>query len=268
MPHGASEESVAGARAYEQLHVPALFQEWVEPVLDAANVQRGQTVVDVACGTGVLARAARQRVGSSGFVIAIDPDPGMLTVAEEIDSSVGWRKGVAESLPLLDRSVDAVVSQFGMMFFADRSGSAKEMYRVVRDGGRMAVAVWDRLENQPAYSVEVRLLDEIGGKEAGDALRAPFVLGDADDVRAEFERAGFVDVRVETRVGTARFPSVRTLVEADLRGWLPLMGVHMSEETMEEILEAANREMAHFESDGGAVFDSPAHIVSGRKAPA
>jgi SAM-dependent methyltransferase len=262
----ASSESIAGAKAYEALHVPALFEEWVQPVLHAAKVAPGQTVLDVACGTGVLARGARQRVGPSGSVIGIDPDAGMLAVAAEIDPSVDLREGVAEALPLPDGSVDAVVSQFGMMFFRDRARAAREMFRVLRGGGRIVVAVWDALENQPAYSIEVGLLEELAGKDAGDALRAPFSLGDAERVRMELEGAGFEDVRIETQMGRGRFPSVRTLVEADLRGWLPLMGVHLTEETMEIVLEASERAMAHLVTDDGqAVFDSPAHLIGARR---
>lgn len=265
MPSRPTPESIAGAQAYEDLHVPSLFQEWVEPVLDAARVKPGQDVLDVACGTGVLARGAGLRVGASGSVVGVDPDAGMLAVAEQIDPSVDWREGVAGALPLEDDSVDAVVSQFGMMFFPDRAGAAEEMRRVLRDGGRFAVAVWDALEKHTAYATEVALLDELAGRDAGDALRAPFVLGDPEELRAVFDDAGFDDVRVETRVGTARFPSVATLVGADLQGWLPLMGVHLDEETMERVVEAAEWEMAPLVADGEVVFDSPAHIVSGGK---
>jgi SAM-dependent methyltransferase len=260
-----SEQDLVGARAYEELHVPALFQEWVGPVLDAAHVKPGRAVVDVACGTGVLARGAKRRVGSSGSVIGVDPNPGMLGVAREIDASIDWRQGVAESLPLQDGSVNAVVSQFGMMFFTDRPRAAAEMGRVLQPEGWMAVAVWDGLENQPAYAAEVALLDRIGGTRAGDALRAPFALGDPAEVTGLFEEAGFRDVEVSTRVGTGRFPDIRTLVNADLRGWLPVMGVHLGEDAIRDILDAADREMAEFVVDGALVFDSPAHIISCRR---
>jgi hypothetical protein len=140
------------------------------------------------------------------------------------------------------------------------------MFRVLRVGGRVVVAVWDALEKQPAYTIEVGVLDELAGRDAGDALRAPFSLGNAEQVRVELEGAGFEDVLADTRIGTGRFPSVRTLVEADLRGWLPLMGVHLTEETMKLVLEAADREMAQLVTDDGqAVFDSPAHLISARK---
>lgn len=258
-----SPEAIAGARAYEELHVPALFEEWADPVLDAAGVQPGSRVVDVACGTGVLARRARRRVGKDGRVVGVDPGPGMLAVAEKLDPGVDWKEGVAEALPLPDASFDAVVSQFGMMFFTDRHGAVREMLRVLDEGGRIAVAVWDALERHAAYAREVAILDEVAGRDAGDALRAPFVLGNADALGNVFEEAGVGHVRVDTRVGTARFPSIRTLVEADLRGWLPVMGVHLSEGKIQEILQSAEDRMSDLVTDEGVVFDSPAHIVSG-----
>lgn len=264
MRHDVSPEAIAGAKAYEDLHVPALFEEWAEPVLDAAGVQPGSRVVDVACGTGVLARAARRRVGDGGTVVGVDPGPGMLAVAEAIDPSIDWKEGVAEELPLPDASFDAVVSQFGMMFFTDRHRAVREMLRVLGEGGRIAVAVWDSLEKHAAYAREVEILDEVAGKDAGDALRAPFVLGNAEALGNVFEEAGVDHVRVDTRVGTARFPSIRTLVEADLRGWLPVMGVHLSEDKIHEVLRAAEDRMSDLVTEEGVVFDSPAHIVTGR----
>jgi ubiquinone/menaquinone biosynthesis C-methylase UbiE len=265
MTDGMNSEVFAGATAYEELHVPALFRQWVDPVLDAAGVGPGQRVVDVACGTGVLARGASARVGASGSVVGVDADPGMLAVAARVGPAIDFRQAFAESLPLPDRSVDAVVSQFGMMFFTDRVGAAREMRRVLRDGGRLAVAVWDAIERQPAFAIEVDILDELVGKDAADVLRYPFALGDPEEVREIFGRAGLKDVRVETRSGTARYPSVRSLVDADLRGWLPLVGQHLTEETIERVLEAADREMSRFVTNDGVVFDAPAHIISGTK---
>jgi len=263
----AKDEQIAGARAYEGLHVPALFHEWVEPVLEAARVGPGDRVLDVACGTGVLARGAFERVGDRGFVAGADPDPGMLHVAAESAPGVEWRMGPAETLPFPNASFDAVVSQFGIMFFSDRPRALEEMLRVLAPGGRLAVAVWDSLENTPAYATEVELLEELAGPDAADALRAPFVMGDPEELRRLIEKAGAESVTVASRTGTARFPTLRSMVEADLRGWLPVMGVHLSEEIITEILERAEEAMADFVTpDGRAEFDSPAHIVRGARA--
>jgi ubiquinone/menaquinone biosynthesis C-methylase UbiE len=263
----ASQEEIAAATAYEGLYVPALFQQWAARVVDAAQIQSGHRVLDVACGTGILAREAISRVGSKGFVAGLDASHGMLAVAERLAPAVEWRQGTAESLPYEDHSFDAVVSQFGLMFFADRREALREMVRVLAPGGRMAVAVWESLENSPAYPTTVALLERIAGPRAADALRAPFVLGDRKELATLFEDAGVVSIEITTHRGKARFPSIRTMVEADLRGWLPVMGVVLTEEQIRRILEEAEHDLSGYVTPQGTVmFDSPAHIVTGTKS--
>lgn len=135
--------SHSAAEVYEEVFVPILMQ-WAGRVADAARVQPGQRVLDVACGTGVLARAVAERVGPQGAVVGLDLNEGMLAVAGRKAPHVEWRQGRAEDLPFESQSFDRVVSQFGLMFFADRR-AVQEMVRVLRPGGHLAVAVWGRL---------------------------------------------------------------------------------------------------------------------------
>jgi ubiquinone/menaquinone biosynthesis C-methylase UbiE len=266
MTDTSSRDPEAAAAAYEELHVPALFQAWVDRVLDLAEVSFGDRVLDVACGTGVLARAAARRVGAKGSVVGLDPDAGMLAVAKRLAPSVDWRQGAAEDLPAPDGSFDVVVSQFGMMFFTDPAEAIREMARVLIPGGRLAVAVWDALERSPAYSREVALLERLAGDRAAAALRAPFALGDGRELEDMFRAAGFESTRLVTETRPARFPSVRAMVEADLRGWLPIMGVTLTEEEIAGILSAAEEELASFvQPDGEVVFEASAHIVAGER---
>ena len=260
------EEAIAAAAAYEALHVPALFRQWAPRVLEAARVRPGQRVLDVACGTGILAREAATLVGDEGSVAGLDATPGMLAVAERLDPEIRWQHGTAEAMPYEDDSFDTVVSQFGLMFFVDRPKAIREMLRVLAPGGSLAVAVWDSLDNSEAYPEEVELLDRIAGPEAADALRAPFVLGDREKFKTLFASAGAVSVDVVTLRGTARFPSIRAMVEADLRGWLPVMGVILAEDQINHILTEAEPVLKRYvSSDGTVVFDAPAHIVTARK---
>lgn len=260
------EDQIAGARAYEDLHVPALFKQWCPRVLDAAGVERGHWVLDVACGTGILAREAAIRVGPAGRVAGVDPGRGMLVVASELAPSVEWQEATAESLPYPDQSFDAVVSQFGLMFFSDHSQALREMIRVLKPGGGLAVAVWDTLKNSAAYPAEVEVLERVAGDAAADTLRAPFVLGEKNSLIALFEGSGAKSVGIETVNGTARFPSIKTMVEADLRGWLPVMGVFLNEDQIQEILDEAETALAEYvTAEGVVVFNTPAHIVTGSK---
>lgn len=246
--------------------VPALFGQWSSKVADAAQIGPGHRVLDVACGTGILTREAASRTGPAGFVAGVDPSLAMLEVAKGLAPAVEWRQGVAESLPFPDESFDAVVSQFGLMFFTDRLEALRQALRVLTPKGAVAVAVWDSLENMPAYATEVMLLERLAGRRAADALRAPFVLGDRDDLLTLFADAGVASVEVTTDRGMAQFPSVRVMVEADLRGWLPVMGVVLPEERIARILDEAEHVFGPYvTTDGTVAFDCFAHIVSGTK---
>lgn len=253
---------IDAANAYEALFVPALFGQWAPKVADAAQMQPGQRVLDVACGTGILAREIAPRIGSTGRVTGIDPSPGMVAVAKQLAPAVDWREGVAESLPFPDQSFDAVVSQFGLMFFTDR----RQALRVLTPGGRLAVAVWDSLDNIPAYASEVALLERTAGRQAADALRAPFVLGNRKDLATLFSEAGVASAEITTHRGTAQFPSIRTMVEADLRGWLPVMGVILSEDQIGRILQEAEQALSSYTTAyGQATFHLSAHLVTAKK---
>lgn len=261
-------QALEGARAYERLHVQALFAEWAPRMMDALDLGVGDDLLDVASGTGILARSALERVGSGGRVTGLDLDPAMLAVAREIEPGVTWCQGDATDLPFEPASFDAVANQFGIMFVSDPALAIGEMVRVAKPGGRIAVAVWDALEASPAYPLELDLLEQLAGSEAAEALRAPFVLGDPAAILHGLELAGAHRVSVATIVGRARFTSIRAMVEADLRGWLPVMGVHLDEPTIRRILARADAVLTRFLTAEGALeFDSPAHIISAINAP-
>ena len=112
--------STTAAEVYEEFFVPALFAQWVGPMLDAVDAQLGDQVLDVGTGTGVLARAALQRVGSAGSVIAVDPNEGMLTVAARLTPRLDIRCGVAEQLPVSDGEMTCTTCQFALMLLEDR----------------------------------------------------------------------------------------------------------------------------------------------------
>ncbi|MEM7030985.1 MAG: class I SAM-dependent methyltransferase [Chloroflexota bacterium] len=249
------------AEVYEAFFVPALFQEWAERIVIEAQLQPGQTVLDVACGTGVLTRAIAERVGDAGQAIGLDINEGMLAVAEQKASHIQWHRGAAESLPFENNRFDAVVSQFGLMFFEDRQTALQEMMRVLQPGGQLAVAVWDTVENTPGYAKMIALLQQLFGQEAANGLRAPYNLGDISLLKSIFDGAGIVDISIITLEGTARFPSIDDWVYTDIKGWT--LANMIDDGQFELLLAEANKTLRSFvQPDGTVAFKAPAHIVT------
>ncbi|NNF09781.1 MAG: methyltransferase domain-containing protein [Acidimicrobiia bacterium] len=250
----------SAAEVYEEFFVPALFGQWPPQMLDAAGVSEGDRVLDVGCGTGVLARAAVQRVGKRGRVAGVDPNDGMLAVARRLGPKVAWKNGVAEHLPYPDASFDHVVSQFALMFFADPHAALAEMARVLSPGRSVAIATWASLDTTPGYAAMVELLGELFGNDAADALRAPFLLGEPERVR-ELVATAFPNPVVLTRDGTARFESIEAWVHTDVRGWT-LAGM-INDDEYEELLRQATRRLTRFsDAHGRVVFPAPALITT------
>ena len=161
MNENVSEDMLEAGREYEALFVPALFDVWARHLIEGAGVQEGAHVLDVACGTGVLARRALAKVGADGRVVGADPAPGMLAAAREIEPAIDWVLCSAESLNAEDEAFDCVMSQFGMMFFSDRNKAAEEMARVLKPDGQLAIAVWRSVEHNPAYAALISLLEQL-----------------------------------------------------------------------------------------------------------
>lgn len=264
---GAYQNAGSGSPAeiYDQQFVPALFRPFSSAVADAARIGAGQRVLDVACGTGVLACCAAERVGSVGSVVGLDASPEMLAVARRKQVAVEWVDGRAEALPFLDASFDAVVSQFGMMFFDDRAGALREMYRVLRPGGRLAVAVCDAVDRSPGYAALATLLQRLFGDRVADAFRAPFVIGDEPLLRSLSEQAQLPDAMVETHVATVRFASIDALVSTE-RACVWTLGGLLDDAQFGRLLAEARRVLERFvQSDGTVAFEMPALLITAGK---
>jgi len=253
--------TLSAAEVYEAFFIPALFQQWTPRMIEAAQIEPGHRVLDVGCGTGVLARAAAARAGPKGSVVGLDPNEGMLTVATRSAPEVEWRRGRAESLPFDSDSFDAVVSQFALMFFENQTAAIREIIRVARPGARVAIAVWASLEDTPGYAAVASLLDRLFGSEIADALRAPFALGDKDVLRRRFAEAGVNEPEIATRDGTARFSSIESWIYTDVKGWTLADLIDDGQYAL--LLNEAEKTLRAFvAADGQVAFVAPAHIVT------
>lgn len=209
---------------YQRYFVPVIGGPFAADLIAEAALRPGERVLDVACGTGVVARLAAECVGPSGSVAALDLNPAMLSVARSIPSqgaAIRWYETSAESIPLPDGTFDVVFCQLGLQFMVDKGAALGEMRRVLAPGGRVFVST-------PPPNAFFDVLDEAMtrhvGSEAGAFVRMVFSLDDATIIERLFRDAGFTGVIVRTDAKALRLPEAREFLWQYVR-CTPLTGM-------------------------------------------
>jgi len=249
---------------YEQHLVPAIFSRWAPELVEAAGVQPGSRVLDVACGTGAVTRRLADRVGRTGRVVGLDFNAGMLAAARAAvaHSTIEWLEGNALDMPLPDAAFDAVVCQQGLQFFPDKSAALHEMRRVLTAGGRLGLAVWRAIEQAPGF----RVLHEALARRIGPEKAAlpPFSLGDGQALRLLVLNAGFRAVRVRAEVKLSRFESAEHFVRSAIGGAPTMIGALV--EQGPGVLDAIVAEVAEatrtYRDDEGWATPQASHIIT------
>jgi SAM-dependent methyltransferase len=259
---------VAGnaAEIYQRELVPAVFGPWGPRVVELASLRPGLRVLDIACGTGLVARLAAQAVGVDGRVAALDLNPSMLAVASELPAVEGagieWVEGNAQELPFANGSFDVVCCQLGLQFFPDREGAVREMKRVLVPGGRAVVMVWREIDRAPGFAVLAAALDRTIGADAGALMRAPFALGDADELARLLEAGGLCDCTVRAETGNVRFPSAEKFVLGYIGG-SPLAPLVSAAPALasEDLVREVERALDRFVEQSSLSFPIEAHLA-------
>jgi ubiquinone/menaquinone biosynthesis C-methylase UbiE len=203
---------------YEELNVPGFFRTFADLVLDRAQLVEGERVLDVATGTGIVLRRARERCPDLGATVGIDLTPGMLEVARERSSAdIEYIEGDATSMAFPDASFDVVVCQQGLQFFPERAAALTEFSRVLGDGGRVVVSCWSELASSPGNQAIVDALEVHLPEFAGVAAN-PFALWDQAELRQLLEEAGFQHVEVERVTANTRYSSAEAFARGYMQG--------------------------------------------------
>jgi SAM-dependent methyltransferase len=197
-----------GAENYQRYFVPAIATPVSAGLLATAELRPGERVLDVACGTGVIARLAAERVGPTGTVTAIDLAPDMIDVARATPAPAGapieWHVGDATTLPFEDGAYDAVLCQMGLMFMPDRGTAVAEMCRVLASGGRVVVSTPGAI--QPPFVVLERAIVEHISADLGGFVRAVFSMHDPDALASLLRDAGLRDVTAQASPVALQLP--------------------------------------------------------------
>lgn len=186
------------ATMYEEWFVPAVFAPLARETLAMTDLAPDARILDVACGSGIVARLAARRIGPSGSVAGLDLNPAMLAMARAAAEAEGlaidWREGSADDLPFADGAFDTVFCQMGLQFFPDRPRAVSEMRRVLAPGGQAAASTWRDLSFHPLFAAWSETVERVSGSTA---MGLPFSFGDPPQLQALFADAGFGDVRAE-----------------------------------------------------------------------
>ncbi|MFZ1997586.1 MAG: methyltransferase domain-containing protein [Solirubrobacteraceae bacterium] len=255
------------AELYERHLVPAVTGLWASDLVQRVDVHAGDRVLDVACGTGVVARASRDRVGSNGSVTGLDINPAMLAVARSRGAGTDFVQGSALTLPFGDASFDVVLCQLGLQFFPNRAVAVGEMHRVLCEGGRLGVSVYGPIEHNPGTLALAQALDHHLGTGASQTKRAEHVLAYPTLVDKLVSEAGFRDVTITTETKLVRFRSAPDWVEIQLTA-TPLASLlaeqlarrGMAERITASVVDALQR----YEVDGHLEFPQEAHVLVAR----
>lgn len=197
--------SMSAMQGYEETLVGPLFTPWGRALVEDLKIAPGESVCDVACGPGSVTRIAAVAAGPEGHLVGCDISEGMLEVGRakpllEDAAPIEYLQAPADALPLADESVDVVLCQQGLQYFPDKLAALREMYRVVKPGGRVGIAVWASIEGTPPFKAVAAAIEEVCGMEVATKYRGgPWGFPEDAALASLVREAGFQDARVETR---------------------------------------------------------------------
>jgi ubiquinone/menaquinone biosynthesis C-methylase UbiE len=262
------------ADLYQRYLVPTITIKWAEDLVVHAQPRAGETVLDVACGTGVVARLAARRV-AAGQVTGLDLNADMLAVARSLPSEaqpVSWVEGSALDLPFRSESFDLVLCQLGLQFFPDQPKALGEMYRVLNNRGRVALSVYSAIERTPGAHAFVQALDDVLGDKASQIKRGEHSFADPAQLERLLRRAAFGAVEVHTVSQTIVFPSVLDYVRFQLLATpMAILLADRAEHERHVIISSISSKTASHATpimlDGGKfTFPQEAYVALARKS--
>lgn len=193
---------------YERFLVAPLFTPFALELVRRAGIAQNDRLLDVACGTGIVARLAHEAAGECRQIVGVDASPNMLAIARTVAPTIDWREGNAAQLPVnSDERFDVVTCHQGLQFFTDKPAAARAMRRVLAPGGRLAVGTWLPVEDIPL----VRDLQSVAEQHLGTVVDQRHSFGDADAIRELLTDAGFVAIQIETVTRTIRMSDGATV---------------------------------------------------------
>lgn len=252
---------------YERFFVPAIGKPLANDLIRLAALHPGERVLDVACGTGIVARLASQQVGSNGTVAGLDLNPGMLAVARSVtpaDMSIEWYESGAEDMPLPDEAFDVVLCQISLQFMTDKLAALREMRRVLAPGGRLILNVPG--PTAKTFAALAQAMERHINPQAAGFVTHVFSLHDTTEIQQLLSEAGFRDIAVQANNKMLNLPPSKEFLWQYVHS-TPLAGLVAKVD--EEDLAALERDVVEkwqeFEENGTLMYQQRVVVASARK---
>jgi ubiquinone/menaquinone biosynthesis C-methylase UbiE len=249
----------------ERYLVPAIFIPLAADLIKLANPHPDERVLDVACGTGIVARRVAEKLGSLGKIFGLDINTAMLTVARSLQPTKGtfieWREGDVTDMLFMDAMFDLAFCQQALQFFPYKLAALREIHRVLTPGGRLILNVFTSIQDNPAYTALAEVLERHVSAETAASRRAIFALGDADELHALLVEAGYRDITIDTVVPTVRFPSPEEFLRRQLASWKSEVVAGMDDETRVTLVSDFNVALELYVDDEGLAFPMGTHLA-------
>ncbi len=225
------------AKNYERFFVPAIGEPVAKDLMQKVELQPGERVLDVACGTGTIAQISSQKVSKTGSINGLDINPGMLAVARKQlqDAPLTWHEASAEEMPFADEKFDVVICQMGIQFMENRSAALQEMYRVLVPGGRLVINVPGPAG--PVFKIFADALNNHINKEAAEFVHHVFSLHDTSEIQKYFEDAGFKEIVVQAEHKFLELPAPKQFLWQYILSTPLIKIVSQSDQEAQNILE-------------------------------
>ena len=259
-----------GPEAYERYIVPAFSGIWAQDMVKRAELHKGDRILDLACGTGIVARHALKFLDNSCQVTGIDVNAAVLEKAREICSPdsepVTWQHCDAMSLPFSDAEFEVVLCQQGLQYFSDRLLTLREIVRVLSDGGRALFSVWRPIEYFPFYTAVQSALDTYVSSKAAGMLASAFTLGNPEELRTLLEQAGFKRIVIRLIIKQMRYdPVAEFLIGGFVASPFAPEIVSLPKDKRTAMFQTILESVSKYIDDRGLAAPMESYVVSGVK---